>query len=164
MKNQKGAISIFVLLSMLFLLAIIVGIYTINSKRVQTQIESVELVKDKYYVEGEENIILDERVSKQTKNIPIYTKEQLWTMGTGKSVEIEGVIYTFAEDATYELQNDIVLNLDTDMEQTFDDSNLKLNNYEIYYYDSGTNDYYDLISGTEYDLEKDGEYYSKRIS
>ena len=49
LKNQKGAISIFVLMAMLFFLVTMLGVYTITSKRAQTQTESVELVKEKYY-------------------------------------------------------------------------------------------------------------------
>ncbi len=166
MKNQKGAISIFVVLSMLFLLAIIVGIYTINAKRAQTQTESIELVKDRYYTAGEEERIYEDRVSTETRNIPVSTKEQLWSMRTGKNIEIEGSIYQFTEEATYVLQNDIILNINSDMKE-FDDTNLLDSDYEIYYYYSNPTEldrqgYYDLATGGTYDLEVDGEYFVKR--
>ena len=62
-KNQKGAISVFVVVTMLFFLITIVGVYTIASKRAQTQTESVELVKGKYYTEGEEQALYQQKVS-----------------------------------------------------------------------------------------------------
>lgn len=161
MKNQNGAISMFVLMAMLFFLVTIVGIYTIGSKREQTQTESVQLVKEKYYTEGEENTIYEQRVSNITTNIPIYTKEQLWSMGTGKEIEMEGVTYHFAAGATYELKNDIVMNMDADM-KIVDEANVVKNGYEIYYYNVENNQYYNLASSDEYDLQKDGYYFKSR--
>ncbi len=160
-KNQKGAISMFVLMAMLFFLVTVVGIYTIGSKRAQTQTESVQLVKEKYYTEGEENTIFEQRVSNSTTNIPIYTKEQLWSMGSGKEVEIEGVIYHFAASATYELKNDIVVNIEADMKMV-NEANLTKNGYEIYYYNVENNQYYNLASSEEYDLQKDGYYFKRK--
>lgn len=158
-KKQEGAISMFVLIAMLFFLVTVVGIYTIGSKRAQTQTESVQLVKEKYYTEGEENTIYEQRISNRTTNIPIYTKEQLWSIGTGKQVEIEGVSYQFSSGATYELKNDIVVNMDENLKMV-NESNVIKAGYEIYYYDAYTNQYYNLATSDEYDLQK-GDYYFK---
>lgn len=161
LKNQKGAISIFVLMAMLFFLVTMLGVYTITSKRAQTQTESVELVKEKYYTEGEEQVLYQQKVSNATNNLPIYTKEQLWSVGTGKKVEMEGTVYTFAAAATYELKNDIVINLDDTM-KIVDTSKVNRNGYEIYYYNPENNLYYNLSDSSSYDLQKNGYYFKSR--
>lgn len=160
-KNQNGAISVFVVVTMLFFLLTIVGIYTIASRRAQTQTESVELIKEKYYTEGEEQTLYQQKVSNATTNLPIYTKEQLWSVGTGKKVEIEGMVYTFAAAATYDLKNDIVINLDDSL-KIGDTSKVNRNGYEIYYYNPDNNLYYNLSDSSSYDLQKNGYYFKSR--
>ncbi len=160
-KNQNGAISVFVVVTMLFFLLTIVGIYTIASRRAQTQTESVELIKEKYYTEGEEQALYQQKISNATTNLPIYTKEQLWSVGTGKKVEIEGTVYTFAAAATYDLKNDIVINLDDSL-KIGDTSKVNRNGYEIYYYNPDNNLYYNLSDSSSYDLQKNGYYFKSR--
>lgn len=160
-KNQKGAISVFVVVTMLFFLITIVGVYTIASKRAQTQTESVELVKGKYYTEGEEQALYQQKVSNATTNLPIYTKEQLWSVGTGKKVEMEGTVYIFSATATYDLKNDIVINIDDDL-KIVDTSKVNRNGYEIYYYNPDNNQYYNLSDSSSYDLQKNGYYFKNR--
>lgn len=48
MKSQKGSISLFVLLSMLFFSIILVGIYVSNSNKVITQKETSDRIKEIY--------------------------------------------------------------------------------------------------------------------
>lgn len=160
-KNQKGAISVFVVVTMLFFLITIVGVYTIASKRAQTQTESVELVKGKYYTEGEEQALYQQKVSNAITNLPIYTKEQLWSVGTGKKVEMEGTVYIFSATATYDLKNDIVINIDDDL-KIVDTSKVNRNGYEIYYYNPDNNQYYNLSDSSSYDLQKNGYYFKNR--
>lgn len=58
-KNSNGAISVFVLMSMLFFLFAMIGIFSIVSKRAQTQSEALDNLKDKYtLIEGAENTII----------------------------------------------------------------------------------------------------------
>lgn len=161
LKSQKGAISVFVLVSMLFFVVTIVGIYVITSMRAQSQTESVEVIQGQYYTEGEENIIYEEKVSNTTVDIPIYTKEHLYSIGTGKQVEIEGVEYTFSSKATYKLQNDIIINIDDSVIAVGNnDATIDYNNYEIYYYYEGS--YYDLADEFDYTMEVNGSYFKIR--
>ena len=97
-KSQKGAISVFVMIAMVFFLVTIMGIYMISSKRAQIQTESVGLAQNKYYQEGEEQEIYDAKIAKEEEMIPIYTKEQLWSIGEEKSIVIEGKVYDFSRD------------------------------------------------------------------
>ena len=46
LKSQKAAISIFVVVAMLFFLVTIMGLFMITSKRAQTQTESFGMIQD----------------------------------------------------------------------------------------------------------------------
>ncbi len=151
MKSQKGAISVFVMMAMLFFLFTILGVYSISSKRAQTQTESFGILENKYYKPGEENERYSAKIMPETQTIPIYTKEQFWTIGTGNKVEIEEKIYTFSNTANYQLQNDIIINIQTDLAKArLINHSIDKNQYEIYYYYE--ENYYTLLnySGTKY--------------
>lgn len=142
--SQNGAISVFVMITMVFFLLTIVGVYLISSKRAQTQTESVKLIKDQYYTENEENDIYHSKIADISAIIPIYTQEQLWSIGNGKAIEIEGKVYTFNTGAMYQLKNDIIINIEEMKDsKAIDESRINKNNYEIYYYYNG--DYYIAI-------------------
>lgn len=49
-KNSNGAISVFVLMSMLFFLFAMIGVFSIMSKRAQTQSEALDDLNNKYTV------------------------------------------------------------------------------------------------------------------
>ena len=93
LRSQKGAISVFVMVAMVFFLVTIMGIYMVSSKRAQTQTQSVGVAQGQYYEEGEETKKYNEKINTSDEVIPIYTKEQLWSVGSGNAVEIEGTVY-----------------------------------------------------------------------
>lgn len=136
--SQNGAISVFVMITMVFFLLTILGAYMISSKRAQAQTESIQLVEGQYYKENEENNVYRNKVADSASVIPIYTQQQLWSIGSGEAIEIEGKVYTFHESAVYELKNDIIINI-AEMEgaKSFDETKLNKNHYEIYYYYDG---------------------------
>lgn len=142
--SQNGAISVFVMITMVFFLLSILGVYLISSKRAQTQTESAQLIQGQYYTENEENDRYRSKIADNLAIIPIYTKEQLWSIGSGKAIEIEGKVYTFSSGANYELKNDIIINLE-EMKNSniIDESKINKNNYEICYFHN--EDYYELI-------------------
>lgn len=148
---QTGAISVFTMIAMLFFLTTIVGIYMIGSKRSQTQTQSIELLKEQYYNKDDEFKIYNEKIASADEKIPIYTKEQLWSIGSNSNVEIEGKIYKFGNDLSkYELKNDIVINLPDDKVDVskIKDYNFSNSNYKIYYYYNG--EYYEYsINGNK---------------
>ncbi len=140
-KSQKGAISIFVMLAMMFFLITIMGIYSISAKRAQTQTESIGFMQKQYY-----NEIENDKIADSTEMIPLYTKEQFWSVGNGGNVEIDGKIYDFSQANLnqYELKNDIVINLQTDLKNAqfkdnllFGDNTIQTNNCEVLYYYKG---------------------------
>ena len=64
-KSSKGAISVFVLMSMLFFLFAMIGIFSIMSKRAQTQSEALDNLNNKYtVVNGAENNIISRENSR----------------------------------------------------------------------------------------------------
>ena len=159
LKSQKAAISIFVVVAMLFFLVTIMGLFMITSKRAQTQTESFGMIQDQYYEEGEETEKYFSKIATSSEIIPIYSKEQFWSIGTGTKVEIEGKIYTFSDTAQYQLQNDIILNIS--IQEDFpivDASKIDNNNYEIYYFYN--DNYYVLATGNTGDLYINGKYFN----
>lgn len=138
-RNQAGAISIFVMMAMLFFLFTILGVYLISAKRSQTQTETLKLTKEKYYSENADEIY-ETKIAKESI-IPIYSKEHLLEIGTGKAVEIDGKVHMFSNEVIYELKNDIVLNINSDFallnyDLVFGSNKKVIGNYKILgYYD-----------------------------
>lgn len=109
MRNQKGAITLFVLLAMLFFMIALINIYMIVANRAQTQIritgqtgsmysQDVKMAEDIYQGYFGEGVI------------PIYTVDELLKIASNKNVIINeegGKIYKFAPESTYVLRNDL---------------------------------------------------------
>ena len=164
-KSEKGAISVFVMFAMLFFLVTVVGSYMLTSKRDQSQTEAVGIISNEYYTENEENVLYDNKIVSNSQTIPIYTKEQLWTVGTGKSVEIDGNVYQCLTTSNYELKNDIIINMDELVNSKFDYDLTKLNkaNHEIYYFSDGKY-YVSVQSGGDKVVTINGnDYYFSQI-
>lgn len=154
--NQNGAISLFVLISMMFFLAFILGTYTIASRRKSVQIQDLSdtqriysrtaSAKDQY-----DSIFLTDSTNSL---VPITNLEQLKIVknvydGTAKyKYFINGKIYTFEKDSNFVLKNDIIL----DLEDTINEKN---NLQDIIY------DY--MLYNSSYNLNSNGYsiYYKK---
>lgn len=126
MKNQNGAISLFVLLSMMFFLAFMLGAFTLVNRRNIAQIEALAETK-KIYSSGRTADEIYDSIFQTvgTSAVPITNIDQLHKVkdaaggvNTYKYL-INGKIYTYAKDTNYVLQNDIIL----DLEDTINDSN-----------------------------------------
>ena len=77
-KNQKGAISLFVILAMLFFLAFILGAYSIASRRNSAQLETVRETAKIYSSGVDANSLYDSMLATTPNTtIPITTFEQL---------------------------------------------------------------------------------------
>lgn len=154
-KSSNGAISVFVLMTMLFFLFAMLGIFSIISKRAQTQTESLESLKNKYYSEGEESKRISNRLADSEDLIPIYTSQQLLSIGTpNKTIEIDGKVYDFSQTdySKYELKNDIIIDRDLISRTALSDSSynaLNRGNYEILYYDNNNDCYYQIARGND---------------
>lgn len=157
-KSQIGSISVFTMLSMLFFLVVIVGAYSITSKRAQTQIQSLNEIQDKYGTK-DINEVYEARIANENDKIPIYTKEQLWSIGEENiKIEIDGMLHDFSDNTwnKYELKNDIIINLEMDLANSkYVDMKENTSQYKVIYYYKGS--YYlptYYTDGTNsYDLE-----------
>ena len=111
LKNDKGAITIIVLVSVLFMVAFLISSYVIVANKVKAQKEITEEIK---------RIYEDDRTMEEIYNsyidedgiIPIYTVEQLLAIGTGEKLNVNGKIYTFSNDAVYLLNNNLEFDVD----------------------------------------------------
>ena len=151
-KNQKGAISLFVMLSMMFFLIFVVSVYTFVSRRSQTQAMTVDELQSIYKKDA--LAMSNERAPIDgTEVIPIYNLEQFKLIGTDQYVEVNGKIYMFGKDNSatgkkysYILKNNIIVNIDEYFDNTlpeFLNSKLYSTSYaidasghDIYYFKS----------------------------
>lgn len=159
-KSQKGAISLFVILSMLFFLAFMLGVFSITSRRNAAQLEAVRETA-KIYASGiDANTVYDSMLATTAEAvIPITNIEQLKEAkklqeGTSTTAStnytINGKLYSYKKNASYYLANDIILDMKTEFDGKsaatsnavtiydyilYDTAKYKidLNNHNIYY-------------------------------
>ena len=108
LKSEKGAITLVVLVAMLFLLTFLMSIYIGIANKAQTSAENTKEIAEKYNNIGEAQTIYDNYFA-DTEVIPIYTREQLEKIASGEQVTINGKVYTFSANGYYTLQNDLDL-------------------------------------------------------
>lgn len=106
-KSQKGAATVYTLIAMLVLTSVAVGFFVMSANRHQTQLETLEQIKD-IYSQGYENTISEKYIGGDI--VPIYTEAQLKKIGSNETVYIDGKNYIFATGKTYVLQNDVTFN------------------------------------------------------
>lgn len=106
LKSEKGAITIIVLVSVLFFVSFLISSYVIIANKVQTQKEIIKETKKIY----EPTMSMEETYNRYFINdgvIPIYTAKQLLNIGTGNRINIKGKIYTFSNNASYILEDNL---------------------------------------------------------
>ena len=108
-KSEKGAITLVVLIGMLFLTAFLMSVYIGIAKKAQSSAETTKKIKEQYNNIGELNNIYDSYFANVDDIIPIYTVEQLKKIGSGEKFSIDGKVYTFSANAYYILKNDLNL-------------------------------------------------------
>lgn len=104
LKNEKGAITILVLISILFMVSFLISSYVIIANKVKTQKEVIEQTR-KIYEEGNIEDIYINYFS--TEIIPIYNAEQLIRIGSDDKYLIGNKYYELSENATYILMDNI---------------------------------------------------------
>lgn len=107
-KSQKGAITLIVLVTMLFLTAFLMSMYIGIANKAGTSAETTKQIAEKYNNLEEANAIYDSYFA-NSDVIPIYTREHLEKIGSGEQIGINGKIYTFSKNGYYTLQNDLDL-------------------------------------------------------
>jgi len=140
-KSQKGAISLFVVLSMLFFLAFMLGVFSITARRNAAQLEAVRETAKIYSSGVDANTLYDSMVSSTSGvAIPITTIDQLKDakrLAEGTSTTetvnytINGKLYSYKKGESYYLANDIILDMKSEINGK-NASDLKLYDYILY--------------------------------
>ena len=95
-KSQKGSITLYVLISMMFFLIIILGIYFSSSNKIQKQEEEIEKIQKEYEKNNINDIYeeaYDDYVSEETPTIQVYDGENLKGEVIGEKVSSRKTIY-----------------------------------------------------------------------
>ena len=156
-KNQKGAISLFVLLSMMFFLAFMLGAFTLVNQRNISQVESLSETQKIYENKPSASDLYDSIFANESSVVPIINVKQLKSAievnDTNTQIKylINGKVYTYKKEANYILQKDIVIDYSdvkgniasftfdnfksflekcTKLEDTY---NINLNYFNVYY-------------------------------
>ena len=108
LKNEKGAITILVLVTMLFLLAFLMSAYMIVSNRAKKQKEISNEIEQLY--SQPENLIDIYNSYFNKEVIPIYTVEQLLKIGSNEYLIINNKYCKMNWSSTYALMADLTLN------------------------------------------------------
>lgn len=110
LKSEKGAITIVVLVSVLFFVSFLISSYVIIANKVQTQKEIIAETKKIYEPKSSMEDIYNSYFNND-EVIPIYTVEQLLSIGEEeKQINIDGKYYTFTNTSSYILKNDLEFN------------------------------------------------------
>lgn len=116
LKNQNGAISLFVMLSMLFFLMFMLGAYTIVNRRNQAQVQATTQLKSLYSSKTAQlSSEYKTKFAESDEVIPISNATEFSLIATGKSFEKDGKIYTCKTNGKYQLTNDIIIDIDNDI-------------------------------------------------
>lgn len=107
-KSEKGAITLVVIVAMLFLTTFLMSLYIGIANKARISAETTKQIAEKYNNIDEVEAIYDSYFA-DTDIIPIYTREHLEKIGSGQQVEVNGKIYNFSSNAYYTLKNDIDL-------------------------------------------------------
>lgn len=145
MKNQKGVISLFVLLAMLFLLILCLCIYFgIRSK---LQIQEYKNLEIKELYSKNIDVVENTEFAASDELIPIYNINQLNVAGTGSYLKVNNKIYQCGIGMSYLLKNNIIVDIDEDLKYRkvgFNDYKLYAStyyinklSYQMYYYKDG---------------------------
>lgn len=105
LKNEKGAITLVVLVSMLFMLSFLMSAYMIVSNRAQKQREISSEIQQMYSDDQDLNVLYNSYINNEI--IPIYTVEQLLKIGSGEQLLINNKYCTMSWSATYALMEDL---------------------------------------------------------
>lgn len=105
LKSEKGAITIVVLASMLFLLAFLMSSYMIVANKAKKQQEISKEIQETYSNHEDLNEIYNTYINNDI--IPIYTVEQLLKIGSEEELYIDNKYCKMTWNATYALMNNL---------------------------------------------------------
>ena len=106
MKKERGAITLFVLLAMMFFVMALISLFVVASNRTRLEKQITGQIQESYQEDA--NTVYNSYFGGEV--VPIYTAEQLLKIGSEEKIRINeenGKIYTFSKDATYVLKNNL---------------------------------------------------------
>ena len=108
LRSENGAITMLVLITVIFLVSFLISSYILVANKAKAQKEIIEETRKIY----EPTSTMEEIYNSYFNNgniIPIYTVEQLQAIGNGKQININGKYYTFSNDENtiYVLMNNL---------------------------------------------------------
>lgn len=157
--EDRGFISLFVLIAMLFLLIFMFGIYMNITTKKSLEYEKDTKLKEVYMQDKEE--IKSKIYANAKEIIPIKNNKILDLVGTSKSVEIDNKIFKCDRSNSYVLTDNIITDIKEDLMMNkvkFNDFKFYLNTYFIdkngydnyYYYKDVPNKYWKVIAYQEF--------------
>lgn len=95
MRKDNGAISVFVIIAMLFFLAFIMVSYSTVQKKAMTQQETTKVLKSVYDEDVDINAIYSQKYSGVVTNLNsvVKTSEQSNVTSTANYIAVDGIIY-----------------------------------------------------------------------
>lgn len=110
LSNEKGAITVLVLVSVLFMVSFLISSYVIIANKVRAQKDMISQMRDIYDNTSNMEEIYNSYFMDNV--VPIYNNEQLFAIGTGTRMLINGKYYDFLNDDStmYVLMNDLSFN------------------------------------------------------
>lgn len=143
LKSERGSITVYVIITMLFFTVFIMSIFIMNSRKYATQLEANANVQELYSKQNSTELF-NAHFADDADKIPIYTKEQLLQIGSDQRIYIpqtKKIYYFTAENDKYVIQNNITGLTSTEVSA----NNSKISNYVENF---GTLDEYYSFSGT----------------
>lgn len=166
MKDNKGFISLYVLLAMLFLLVFSFATYEIiesNEKNLAMKNKEVEKI---YYKDYEQ--IENSTYASEDEIIPIYNIDEFNMVGSGNYMQIKDKIYNCKRSSSYLLVDNIICDIKEDIFTSYigfndyklysDSYHINQNNKSLYYYFENENgNYWKCIYYDKYVKSKSDE-------
>lgn len=106
LKRENGAITIITLVSILFMVSFLISSYILISNKVKAQKDMIAETRKTY----ESPLTMEEIYNSyiaSNEMIPIYNLDQLLNIGNGTTQVINNKYYSFTNNATYLLMNDL---------------------------------------------------------
>lgn len=102
-KSQKGSITLFVLISIMFFIIILTGIYISSSNKVQQREKEIEKIQEEYKQKDVNDIyeeIYNNYISQETPTIQAYVGDVLKGEVVGENTNTKKLVYIPSEKAT----------------------------------------------------------------
>ena len=104
-RSQRGSITLFVLIAMLFFVPVSVNVYTSNEYKQQQQIEEIEQIKKQYEVSDEEQEKIYEELQKEDtiSKVELYSGPDKTYYEAGESIDYTGIKLKLIYEKTGEM-------------------------------------------------------------